>query len=201
MPSPPCPYAWATSPPGSPVAAAAATPSGLGYWMVTAAGTVRGFGDARSYGSAPGAPASAATKVPPPSAPAALSAIVSSPTGHGYWLVTGGGRVTSYGDAPGHASTPPLAPANPEMPRRRSSRNSCRIAVANANAPSVNANSGFRPVIPPITQATRVATAAAAGHSRRVRNSSDVVLRHGRIGATAIRNRMQTTSGIVIRLK
>jgi subtilisin family serine protease len=63
-------------------------PSGPGYWMLTAAGAVHGFGQAANYG-------------------AAGSAVDLEPnvSGAGYWIVNDRGAVTAFGDATwyGHA--------------------------------------------------------------------------------------------------
>jgi hypothetical protein len=64
------------------------TPSGGGYWLVSADGTVVAFGDARYYGS---------TRSVPLARP--IVAMAASPTGHGYWLVTANGAVFGFGDA------------------------------------------------------------------------------------------------------
>jgi hypothetical protein len=70
-----------------PVVDVCATPSGKGYWMVTAAGGVLYFGDARFYGGKkkPGAP---------------VVTIARTPSGNGYWLCSKDGTVGSFGDAP-----------------------------------------------------------------------------------------------------
>ena len=75
-------------PVGSPVAAAAMTPSGNGYWLVTKSGLVFGFGDAHVDGHARG-------KIGNES----VVAMASSNSGRGYLLVTGRGRVLAFGDA------------------------------------------------------------------------------------------------------
>jgi hypothetical protein len=63
------------------------TPSGRGYWLVTASGWVQPFGDAAWHGSLP------------PLDGDAVVGMASTPTGRGYWLATGDGRVFSFGDA------------------------------------------------------------------------------------------------------
>ncbi len=65
-----------------------ATPSGRGYWLVTADGEVTAHGDAVSYGSMAGQPLAAP-----------VSHIVATPDGRGYWLVAGDGGVFAFGDA------------------------------------------------------------------------------------------------------
>ena len=72
----------------------AATPSGLGYWLTTAAGDVRPFGDARSYGSMAGRPLARP-----------IVGIATTPTGHGYWLVATDGGIFGFGDAHFYGST------------------------------------------------------------------------------------------------
>ena len=72
--------------PADPVVDAAATPSGNGYWVVTAAGEVLAFGDAGDLGDAP----AAATMI---------VAIVPSESGDGYWLAASDGGVFAFGDA------------------------------------------------------------------------------------------------------
>ena len=68
------------------IAAIAATPDGLGYWLVGRDGQVYTFGDATFYG---------------PQRPLAGPITAMSPTadGHGYWLVAGNGAVNGFGDA------------------------------------------------------------------------------------------------------
>jgi hypothetical protein len=73
----------------SPTVHIEATPSGAGYWTVTAWGHVRGFGDAVVYGELP--------------ALASGEHVVSlsrTATAAGYWLFTDRGRAIAYGDAP-----------------------------------------------------------------------------------------------------
>ncbi|MBK9178864.1 MAG: M23 family metallopeptidase [Acidimicrobiales bacterium] len=75
--------------PSKPIVAIAATPSGQGYWLLAADGTLAAHGDARWY---------------PPSGPIPAGdpvvGMAVSPTGLGYWLVDRVGRVFAYGDAP-----------------------------------------------------------------------------------------------------
>jgi hypothetical protein len=59
--------------------------AGQGLWLVTQAGRVLAYGDARSYGDA-----HAATPV---------VGAAATPDGRGYWLVSRGGGVYSFGDA------------------------------------------------------------------------------------------------------
>jgi hypothetical protein len=58
---------------------------GQGLWLVTRAGRVMAFGDARSYGDA--------------HARSAVVGMAATPDGKGYWLATRGGGVYSFGDA------------------------------------------------------------------------------------------------------
>jgi hypothetical protein len=81
------PSAGAKSWPHS-VVAGFSTPSGAGYWLVYADGSVTGKGDARTYGDA--------THI------ALVGAIVggaSTPSGKGYWLAASDGGVFTFGDA------------------------------------------------------------------------------------------------------
>jgi hypothetical protein len=74
---------------GTPVVAAAATPSGAGYWQATRGGGVFPFGDARARGSL--ARANLAVGV---------VGIEATSSGDGYWLATEDGGVFPFGDAP-----------------------------------------------------------------------------------------------------
>ncbi|GIU88463.1 MAG: hypothetical protein KatS3mg009_2978 [Acidimicrobiia bacterium] len=64
----------------------AATPSGDGYWLVTADGEVRAHGDARVHG-----------RVAAPTHP--VVAVAASATGRGYWLAAADGGIFAFGDA------------------------------------------------------------------------------------------------------
>ena len=68
----------------------AVTPDGRGYWLVTAGGDVRAFGDATYYGS----PAAQGITSPVP-----IASVVATPDGGGYWVVAADGSVYGYGDA------------------------------------------------------------------------------------------------------
>ncbi len=68
--------------------AAATTPGGMGYWLVTAAGRVRWFGDAVHYGG------TADRSVPAP-----IVAMAATHTGGGYYLAGRDGSVYPFGDA------------------------------------------------------------------------------------------------------
>jgi 3D (Asp-Asp-Asp) domain-containing protein len=66
----------------------ARTPTGLGYWTVTASGGVFSFGDAGFYGSL----GSVTLNKP-------IVGIAATPDGGGYWLVSSDGGVFAFGDA------------------------------------------------------------------------------------------------------
>jgi hypothetical protein len=70
--------------------AIAATPTGRGYWLTSADGAVRAFGDAGALGG----PASA------PNEP--VVGMAATQSGTGYWLVTADGSVFAFGDAVDH---------------------------------------------------------------------------------------------------
>lgn len=75
----------------SPVAGMAATPDGGGYWLVTAAGKVFNFGNARLHGRASAAELSHSGR--------RIVAMAATSDGKGYWLLSAGGRVLPFGDA------------------------------------------------------------------------------------------------------
>jgi hypothetical protein len=64
-----------------------ATPSGKGYWLVTGAGGVFAFGDARLHG------AQLHTSAP-------VVSLARTASGNGYWLAAKDGTVGAFGDAP-----------------------------------------------------------------------------------------------------
>ena len=66
----------------------AATPDGLGYWLVASDGGIFNFGDAGFFGSAGGTPLNR---------PAV--GVAGTPDGLGYWLAASDGGIFSYGDA------------------------------------------------------------------------------------------------------
>lgn len=66
----------------------APTPSGSGYWLVTAEGAVYSFGGAQYYGGMNGTPITAP-----------ITGLVASPSGKGYWLIGRDGAVYAFGDA------------------------------------------------------------------------------------------------------
>ena len=77
-----------------PVVGMAATPSGLGYWLVAADGGVFAFGDAQFYGSMGGQP----LQQP-------MVGMAPTKSGHGYWTVAADGGIFVFGDAQFYGST------------------------------------------------------------------------------------------------
>ncbi len=73
----------------APVVGTAATPGGLGYWVVAADGGVFTYGDAAFEGSTGGIHLNAP-----------VVGMAATPTGRGYWLVAADGGVFAFGDAP-----------------------------------------------------------------------------------------------------
>jgi subtilisin family serine protease len=71
-----------------PIVGAAETPDGLGYWLVSSAGEIFAFGEARSYRS------SAKFYASEP-----VIGMAATPDGKGYWVATQNGRVVAYGNA------------------------------------------------------------------------------------------------------
>ncbi|HUR24231.1 MAG TPA: L,D-transpeptidase family protein [Acidimicrobiales bacterium] len=78
----------------SPVVGMAATPTGLGYWLVAADGGVFAYGDATFLGSTGGL----ALRRP-------IVSLVPTASGAGYWLVAADGGVFAFGDAVFFGST------------------------------------------------------------------------------------------------
>ena len=72
----------------APVVGTAATPDGLGYWVVAADGGVFAYGNAAFEGSTGGIH----LKAP-------VVGMAATPDGDGYWLVASDGGVFAYGDA------------------------------------------------------------------------------------------------------
>ena len=70
--------------------------AGKGYWVVSANGTVKAFGDAKSYGSLSVKKLRGAT----------VAAIAAAPNGTGYWLATSKGAVFAFGSAKRYGSVP-----------------------------------------------------------------------------------------------
>jgi hypothetical protein len=79
-----------------PAVSIAATPSGRGYWLVSANGTVAAFGDARFYGDLPALGKHVHDIV----------AIAATSDGKGYYLVGADGGFFTFGDATFHGSLP-----------------------------------------------------------------------------------------------
>jgi hypothetical protein len=80
----------------------AATPDGLGYWLVASDGGVFAFGDAHFYGreaTGPGAQT--------------IVGIAPSPYGRGYWLAGAKGQVFAFGSAPYEVPSSTKAPSAP----------------------------------------------------------------------------------------
>jgi hypothetical protein len=77
-----------------PIVGMAATPDGLGYWLVATDGGVFSYGDAEFYGS------TGAIHLNQP-----IVDMEATPDGLGYWLVASDGGVFSYGDAEFFGST------------------------------------------------------------------------------------------------
>jgi len=86
--------ATATAGAGDPVVGIAGTSSGRGFWLTTAEGDVRPYGDARSYGSMRG---HGLTRP--------IVGIAATPDGRGYWLVATDGGIFGFGDARFYGST------------------------------------------------------------------------------------------------
>jgi len=72
---------------------AAATPSGVGYWIAAMDGAVWAFGDAPSLGSVN-------RRLNQP-----VVGMAATPSGRGYWLVASDGGIFSFGDAVFYGST------------------------------------------------------------------------------------------------
>lgn len=85
-----------TVPAADPVVGIAATSDGGGYWVVTASGTIRSFGDALYRGDLPGIGVHVSDIV----------AIAPTGDGRGYWLIGRDGGEFAFGDARYHGSLP-----------------------------------------------------------------------------------------------
>ena len=79
-----------------PAVGMAATPDGKGYWLVSVAGDVYSFGDARNYGSL------SSRLIHSP-----IIAMGDLPDGKGYWLLSTNGSVYPFGGARTHGSAEP----------------------------------------------------------------------------------------------
>jgi hypothetical protein len=91
-PAPPPPATTSTSLAGG--GRLAATPDGLGYWVVGSNGSVTNYGSAVNYGSMAG------KHLNQP-----IVGIAATPDGKGYWLVATDGGIFSFGDAQFYGST------------------------------------------------------------------------------------------------
>ena len=95
----------------SPIVGGAATPSGLGYWLVGSDGGVFTYGDAVYLGSA------GAMHLNQP-----IVAMAATAAGRGYWLVAADGGIFTYGDARirrfGGLDAPQSGPSSPSPPGR-----------------------------------------------------------------------------------
>ena len=90
------PYPFAVAPVAgevSPVVGMASLPTGNGYWLARADGSVSAHGAAVTHGSMAGQPLNAP-----------ISHIVSTADGNGYWLVASDGGTFAFGDAPFYGS-------------------------------------------------------------------------------------------------
>ena len=81
---------------GDPVVGLAATGDGFGYWVVTADGSVKAFGDAVYAGDLPAAGAHVSD----------IAALAPTGDGRGYWLIGRDGGEFAFGDAAYHGSLP-----------------------------------------------------------------------------------------------
>jgi hypothetical protein len=79
------------------VAAIAADPAGVGYWLVTRSGTVFNFGLAPRLGA-----------TTPPRSGGNVVGVAATSDGAGLWVVSAAGGVASYGDASPEGSLPRL---------------------------------------------------------------------------------------------
>ena len=78
----------------APIVGTAATPDGLGYWVVASDGGIFAFGDAAFKGSTGDIHLNAP-----------VVGMAATPTGRGYWLVASDGGVFAFGDAAFKGST------------------------------------------------------------------------------------------------
>ena len=92
--TPPSTASGATSSLRSPIVGMSATPSGKGYFLAAADGTVIAFGDAVFRGSMGGKGLTSP-----------IVGFTPTSTGNGYWLVAADGGIFSFGDAAFHGST------------------------------------------------------------------------------------------------
>ncbi|MGH8999038.1 MAG: hypothetical protein ACRDY7_06555 [Acidimicrobiia bacterium] len=94
-PSPPPPPPPQAPAPATPRPAAQAAPPRSGYWMLSSAGAVWGFGHAAHSGQPALAPGAAAVDVEP------------DPASRGYWVLEANGQVHAFGGAP-HLGNAPI---------------------------------------------------------------------------------------------
>jgi len=92
-----------SKPLNAPIVGMAVTPNGGGYWLVASDGGVFDFGNAPFLGSTYTYGITGLTGSKPLNAP--ITAIVSTPTGNGYWLIAKDGGVFDFGNAPFLGST------------------------------------------------------------------------------------------------
>jgi len=92
-----------SKPLNAPIVGMAVTPNGGGYWLVAADGGVFNFGNAPFLGSTYTYGITGLTGSKPLNTP--ITAIVSTPTGDGYWLIAKDGGVFDFGNAPFLGST------------------------------------------------------------------------------------------------
>lgn len=71
----------------SPVVEVVPTPTANGYWVITGAGGVYGYGDAR------------VPRPRPPRTTSIIAAAAATPSGIGFWIASRSGEVRAYGDA------------------------------------------------------------------------------------------------------
>ncbi|HVW35179.1 MAG TPA: hypothetical protein VHL53_21785 [Acidimicrobiia bacterium] len=84
----------APAPPSAVASPPAVAPTGPGYWLVGADGSVYSYGGAADFGSLRG------TRLARP-----VAGMAPTPTGAGYWMVGSDGGIFSFGDAAFHGST------------------------------------------------------------------------------------------------
>uniref|UniRef100_UPI002612C259 G1 family glutamic endopeptidase n=1 Tax=Ferrimicrobium sp. TaxID=2926050 RepID=UPI002612C259 len=87
----------------APIVAIIPTPNGKGYWLISKDGGVFDFGDANFYGSTYTYGLTGLSGAHPLNAP--IVAIIPTPNGKGYWLISKDGGVFDFGDANFYGST------------------------------------------------------------------------------------------------
>ncbi len=124
------------------IVAGVADPSGEGYWLVTADGTVYALGGAPSLGSLP----SSGTAGSGPN----IAAMAVTPSGKGYWLVSTDGKVFAFGDAP--SLNPPAGTTGYFMgAASTSSGKGLWLAASNGKVVSLGDAAGCGPAAPTST--------------------------------------------------